>query len=127
MAQKGVVRKGKEEASTSLRQDNLFREGYSITKPLILDNFKFTQWKASMKAFVMVHDIEGLIIICKGLNIPTNEEWWNENNLKLIQANSKAMNMLYCAMNKGNFKNISTCSMAKKIWEKLKHMYGERR
>ena len=80
-----------------------------------------------MKAFLMAHDIEGLIIICKGLNIPTNEEWWNENNLKLIQANSKAMNMLYNAMNEEDFKNISTCYMAKEIWEKHEHMYGDKR
>ena len=37
------------------------------------------------------------------------------------------MNMLYCAMNEKDFKNISTCSMAKKIWEKLEEIYGERR
>ena len=127
MAQEGEVGRGEEEASTSSRQDNLFREGYSIIKPLMLDNFKFTQWKVRMKAFVMVHDMEGWIIICKGLNVPTNEEGWNEKHLKLIQANSKAMDMLYCVMIEEDFKNISTSSMAKELWEKLKEMYGERR
>ena len=66
-------------------------------------------------------------MICKGLNVPTNEEEWNENHLKQIQANSKAINMLYCSMNKEDFKNISKCSMANEIWDKLEQMYGERR
>ena len=68
----------------------------------------------------MAHDMEWWIIICKGLNVPTNEERWNEEHMKLIQADSKAMNILYCAMNDEDFKNISTCSMAKEIWESLK-------
>ena len=72
----------------------------------------------------MAHDMEGWIIIFKGLNVPTNEERWNEEHVKLIQANSKAMNILYY---EEDFKNISTCSMAKEIWEKLEEIYGKRR
>ena len=30
-------------------------------------------------------------------------------------------------MNEEDFKNISKCSMAEKIWEKLEQIYGERR
>ena len=43
----------------------------------------------------MAHDMEGQIIHYKGLDVPTNEEELNEKHLKQIQANSKAMNMLY--------------------------------
>ena len=70
-----------------------------------------------MKAFIMAHDMGGWIIICKRFNVPRNYEDCDEEQLKLIQANSKAMNMIYCAMNEKDFKNISTCSMAKEIWE----------
>ena len=90
---------------------DMFREGHSITKPPMLDNFNFTQWKT----FIMAHDMEGWIMICKGINVRTNKEAWNEKHLKQIQANSKAMNMLYCAMNEEEFKNISKCFMAKEI------------
>ena len=51
-------------------------------------------------------------------------EEWDEEHLKLFQANSKAINMLYYAMNE-DFKNISTCFMTKEIWEKFEQMYGE--
>ena len=98
-----------------MAQVDMFREGHSITKPPMLDNFIFTQWKARMKAFIMAHDMEGWIMICKGLNVPTNEEEWNEKHLKQIQANSKAMNTLYCAMNEKDFKNISKCPMTKEV------------
>ena len=74
MAQNGVVKRGEEEDLTSSRQDNLFKEGYSINELLVLDNFNFTQWKAMMKTFIMAHDMEGWIIIYKGLNVPTNEK-----------------------------------------------------
>ena len=80
-----------------------------------------------MKTFIMAYDMEGWIIICKGLNVPTNEERWNEEHVELIQANSKVMNILYCAMNEEDFKNISTCFMAKEIWEKLEKIYGKGR
>ena len=64
-----------------------------------------------MKAFIMAYDMEGWIMICKWLNVPTNEEAWNEKHLMQIQANSKVMNMLYCVMNEKEFKNISMFSM----------------
>ena len=110
-----------------MAQVDMFREVHSITKPPILNNFIFTHWKARMKAFIMDNDMKGWIMICKRLNVPTNEEAWNENDLRLIQANFKAMNMLYCAMNDEDFKNISKCSMAEEIWEKREQIYGERR
>ena len=80
-----------------------------------------------MKAFIMAHDMERWIMICKRLKVPKNEEAWNEKHLKRIQANSKAMNILYCAMNEKDFKNISKCFMAKEIWDKFEEMYGERK
>ena len=48
-----------------------------------------------MKVFIMTHDMEGWIIIYKGLNVPRNYENCDEEQLKLIQANSKVMNMIY--------------------------------
>ena len=63
---------------------DMFREGHSITKPPVLDNFIFTQWKARMKTFIMAHDMEGWIMICKGLKVPTNEDAWNEKQICLV-------------------------------------------
>ena len=96
-------------------QENMFIKGYSIIKPQMFNNFNFTHWKARMEAFIMAHDMEGWMILSKGLNVPINEKEWDENHLKLIQENSKVMNMLYCVMNDKDFKNIATFSMAKEI------------
>ena len=71
--------------------------------------------------------MEGWIIISKGLNVPMDYEECDEEHFEAFPRNSKAMNMLYCAMKEEFFKNISICSMAKEIWKKLEQMYGERR
>ena len=36
------------------------------------------------ESFIMAYDMEEWIMICKGLNIPTYEEEWNEKHLKQI-------------------------------------------
>ena len=67
-----------------MAQVDMFREGHSMTKPPMLDNFMFIQWKARMKTFIMAHDMEGWIIIYKGLNVPRNYEDCDEEHLKQI-------------------------------------------
>ena len=49
----------------------------------------------------------------------------DEEHFEAFPRNSKAMNMLYCAMKEEFFKNISICSMAKEIWKKLEQMYKD--
>ena len=37
----------------------------------------------------------------------------------MAQLNTKAINVLYCALDIGEFNTISTCTLAKKIWDRL--------
>ena len=45
---------------------------------------------------------------------------WTELEIKKVQENFKAINTLHCALNPTEFNRISTCKMAKEIWDKLK-------
>ena len=47
------------------------------------------------------------------------EEDWNEQDIKKIELNAKAMNLLYCALDPNEFNRVSTCSSAKEIWDTL--------
>ena len=40
--------------------------------------------------------------------------------MKKVKVNFKAINTFHCALNPTEFNRISTCKMAKEIWDKLK-------
>ena len=46
-----------------------------------------------------------------------------EAKVKKVKVNFKATNTLHCALNPNEFNRISTCKMAKEIWDKLKVTY----
>ena len=58
-------------------------------------------------------------ILVNGISIPKLEEDWNEYDIKQIEINAKAMNLLYCALDFNEFNRISSCTSAKKIWDIL--------
>ena len=82
-----------------------------------------------MRIYIQSIDYELWRIIIKGpktltkkveeINVPNPELEWNEDNLKMLQSNSKAMNILYSALDSNEFNHIFTCESAKKIWERL--------
>ena len=47
------------------------------------------------------------------------ESSWDENDLKMLQSNPKAMNVLYCALDPNEYNRILTCESAKEIWDRL--------
>ena len=48
---------------------------------------------------------------------------WTELEIKKVQVNYKAINTLHCALNPMKLNRISTCKIAKEIWDKLKVTY----
>ena len=45
---------------------------------------------------------------------------WTKAEVKKVHVNFKAINTLHCTLNLTKFNQISTCKMAKEIWDKLK-------
>ena len=55
----------------------------------------------------------------KEKNKPKPEFTWDKNDLKMLQSNAKAMNVLCCALDPNEYNRISTCESEKEIWDKL--------
>ena len=52
--------------------------------------------------------------------VPKFRSEWSELEVKKVQVNFKAINTLHCYLNPIEFNRISTCNIAKEIWDKLK-------
>ncbi|VFQ86965.1 unnamed protein product [Cuscuta campestris] len=51
--------------------------------------------------------------------VPKTEDECDAQDIKKIENNAKAINILYCAVNPVDYRKISCCSTAKEIWDKL--------
>ena len=51
--------------------------------------------------------------------MPKTEEEWNAEDLKKIELNAKAVNMMHCAISFEEYRKISRCKAAKELWDKL--------
>ncbi|GAV66242.1 UBN2 domain-containing protein [Cephalotus follicularis] len=52
---------------------------------------------------------------------PENE--FNDNDFKMLQLNSEAKHVLFCAVGPNEFNRISSCDMAKEMWDLLEVTY----
>ncbi|KAH9751856.1 hypothetical protein KPL71_014473 [Citrus sinensis] len=56
-------------------------------------------------------------------DIPKPSREWNEFEKRKASLNSKAMNALFCALDKKEFHRVSSCESANEIWHKLEVVY----
>ena len=59
----------------------------------------------------------------KGDDIPKPSSQLSELEKKKMSLNSKAMNALFCALDKKEFHRVSICESAQEIWNKLEVVY----
>jgi hypothetical protein len=118
---------------------NTFRpqmvEGQSTNRPPLFNSSDYSYWKTRMTTYIKGQDYLIWKIIVNGPHVPTKiveeqeipkqETEWDENDVKLIELNYKAMNCLYCAFDSKEFDEISSCNSAKEIWERLEATYEE--
>ena len=101
-----------------MAQSVFVQVGENLNKAPKIDKFEFCQWKIRMRGFMMTHDMWAWFMVKWGLGIPS----YDAKYMMQIQVDAKAK-----CLDSHNFNLISSCSTSKKIWEKLEHMYGERR
>ena len=104
-------------------------EGQSSTRPPLFNGTNYTYWKTRIRIYIQSIDYNIWKTIVKGPHVPTImvngvatpklEEDWDEQDVKKIELNAKAMNLLYCAVDPNEFNRVSTCTSAKKIWDTL--------
>ncbi|KAH9688251.1 hypothetical protein KPL70_015081 [Citrus sinensis] len=114
--------------------DSTFREGQSTIRPPYFDGNDYPYWKIRMRIYLQALDYEIWEIINDGPfmpltknevgeDIPKPSRDWNEFEKRKASLNSKAMNALFCALDKKEFHRVSSCESANEIWHKLEVVY----
>ncbi|VFQ76124.1 unnamed protein product [Cuscuta campestris] len=57
--------------------------------------------------------------------IPKKEEEYDAEDIKKVEAFEKAKHMIFCAINPDDYRKISSCSIAKEMWDKLEVTYED--
>ncbi|VFQ87106.1 unnamed protein product [Cuscuta campestris] len=55
--------------------------------------------------------------------VPKNKDEFDAEDIKKVENYAKAINMLYCVVNPDDYRNISCCTTAKEMWDKLEVTY----
>ncbi|KAH9716076.1 hypothetical protein KPL71_021332 [Citrus sinensis] len=116
------------------QNDSTFREGQSTTRPPYFDGNDYPYWKTRMRIYLQALDYEIWEIVNDspfmpltknevGEDIPKPSREWNEFEKRKASLNSKAMNALFCALDKKEFHRVSSYESANEIWHKLEVVY----
>ncbi len=108
-------------------------EGKYTNRPLLFIGSDYGYWKTRMTTCIKAWDYHIWKVIVNGPHVPTKiveeqeipklENEWDENSVKLIELDYKAINCLCCALDPNEFDRISSCNSAKEIWYKLEATY----
>ncbi|GAV82667.1 zf-CCHC domain-containing protein/UBN2 domain-containing protein, partial [Cephalotus follicularis] len=89
--------------------------------------------KTRMTIFLQSLDYQLWHIIVNGPRMPTRtiegvvspkpENEYNDNDFRMLQLNSKAKHVLFCAVGPNEFNRISSCDSAKEMWDLLEVTY----
>ena len=107
-------------------QRGTFNEGNALNRPPLFDGSNFNTWKKRMTIFIQSFDIEIWKVIVLGPKVPKREdgslkayEEYIDDDWKMLHLNSRATQLLYCALNQEEHNRISSCENAKEIWQML--------
>ncbi|KAL6584410.1 hypothetical protein OROMI_003699 [Orobanche minor] len=101
-------------------------EGNTLNRPSFFDRSNFMTWKKRMAIFVLAYDIEISKVIALGPKIAKREngslkkfDEYSDKDGKNTHINSRATQLLHCALNPEELNRISVYESAKEIWEIL--------
>uniref|UniRef100_A0A6N2KQ80 DUF4219 domain-containing protein n=1 Tax=Salix viminalis TaxID=40686 RepID=A0A6N2KQ80_SALVM len=108
---------------------NLQNEGASTSRPPFFDGNDYAYWKARMTIYLQSIDFDLWLSIENGphrplktengIEIPKSMIEYTDLDKRLLSMDAKAMNTLYCALNRSEFNRISSCKNARDIWHTL--------
>ncbi|MQL87333.1 hypothetical protein Taro_019878 [Colocasia esculenta] len=99
-------------------------EGQSVNRPPLFDVEDYNYWKTRMEFFLQGYDYQlWTIIEEEDLIVLNPREEWTDNDKRILSHNSKAKNLICCALTRREFNRISACKSTKEIWDKLKLTY----
>ncbi|GAV73335.1 UBN2 domain-containing protein, partial [Cephalotus follicularis] len=84
---------------------------------IFLQSFDYQLWHIIVNGPRMpTRTIEGVVS-------PKPENEYNDNDFRMLQLNSKAKHVLFCAVGPNEFNQISSCDSAKEMWDLLEVTY----
>ncbi|VFQ87125.1 unnamed protein product, partial [Cuscuta campestris] len=104
-------------------------EGQSTTRPPLFDGTNYTYWKERMRIYIQSTNFLLWRIIKNGedvpmkkveeTNVPKTENEYDAQDIKKVENNAKAINIIYCAVNPDDYRKIKPkCPNAKNEKEK---------
>ncbi|GAV76190.1 zf-CCHC domain-containing protein/DUF4219 domain-containing protein/UBN2 domain-containing protein, partial [Cephalotus follicularis] len=97
------------------------------------DGNNYSFWKTRMTIFLQSLDYQLWHIVVNGPRMPTRtiegvvspkpKNEYNDNDFRMLQLNSKAKHVLFCAVGPNVFNRISSCESAKEMWDLLEVTY----
>lgn len=97
-----------------------FQEGHSLMRPPFFNGMDYIYWKTRMRVFLLSLNFNFWHIVENGFemfSLPMNN--WNDLEKKTFSLSAKALNALFCALDKNKFNRVSMCEMAFDIWHIL--------
>ena len=96
----------------------------SLNVPPYFDGSNYAFWKVRMKAFLCSIDESVWDAVDIGWTRPkAAKSIWDKAALVASNANSKALNAIFCGVSPNEFHRISHIIVAKEAWEILKNTY----
>ncbi|RZB90724.1 Ankyrin repeat-containing protein isoform B [Glycine soja] len=118
--------------------DNIITEGHSISRPPYFNGRNYTEWKERMKIFIQSVDFKLWLLIKNGPKVPTKlvdneevektEDEYDEEDMKNLELEAKAKNILHCALNPDVFEIFSEGpNTSKQMWDELDRVFDRER
>ncbi|KAH1232050.1 Ankyrin-1 [Glycine max] len=118
--------------------NNIITEGHSISRPPYFDGRNYIEWKERMKIFIQSVDFKLWLLIKNGPKVPTklvdneevekSEDEYDEEDMKNLELEAKAKNILHCALNPDDFEIFSEGpKTSKQMWDELDRVFHRER
>ena len=99
---------------------SLFVEGQSTASRPLFNGSNYAYWACRMKIYLQSIGLDTWNITQTEYTEPTtNFAQWTAEEKIIAQNNSKAMNILFCSLNRNEFNRVSICKSAYEIWKTL--------
>ena len=110
-----------DDISTSTSNYTSFTEGQSTARPPLFNGTNYNYWATRMRIYMQANGFDIWNITQTEYLIPTTEfSSWSTTQKIDATSNAKAMNILFCALDRNEFNRVSMCSTAYQIWRTLK-------
>ena len=98
-----------------------FTEGQSTSRPPLFNGINYNYWSTRMRIYMLSSGFDIWNIIQREYTTPTGEysTWSNTQKLDAT-SNAKAMNILFCALDRNEFNRVSMFTSGYEIWRTLK-------